>query len=211
MTPAHPFFAAAGALRDARRALQNDLARARLALIRRLVEHAPAEVRNRKRDARVAGYDDLLHNLHAALESHAHPGLPDRLRAQYPAALIDEFQDTDPLQFAIFEAIYRGSDAPVFLVGDPKQSIYGFRNADLHAYFAAGARARAHFTLLENQRATPALIAAQNALFGANARAFALPELDYRAVTAGTRHRAIAHGRLRAARAAHRLDAAAGR
>ncbi|MET0346365.1 MAG: exodeoxyribonuclease V subunit beta [Casimicrobiaceae bacterium] len=190
-TPAHPFFAAAGALRDTRRALQNDLARARLALIRRLVEHAPAEVRKRKRDARVAGYDDLLHNLHAALESHAHPGLPDRLRAQYPAALIDEFQDTDPLQFAIFEAIYRGSDAPVFLVGDPKQSIYGFRNADLHAYFAAGARARAHFTLLENQRATPALIAAQNALFGANARAFALYELDYRAVTAGTRHRAL--------------------
>ena len=116
-TPAHPFFAAAGALRDTRRALQNDLARARLALIRRLVEHAPAEVRRRKRDARVAGYDDLLHNLHAALESHAHPGLPDRLRAQYPAALIDEFQDTDPLQFAIFEAIYRGSDAPVSRAG----------------------------------------------------------------------------------------------
>ena len=188
-TPTHPFFEAAQALLDAKAALDGALARARLALIRRLVADAPDEVRRRKREARVAGYDDLLQNLYRALRDNAFPGLPERLRAQYPAALIDEFQDTDPLQFAIFDAIYRDSGAPVFLVGDPKQSIYGFRNADLYAYFDAGERADTHYTLLANQRATPALIAAQNALFGANPNAFALDELAYRAVSEGTRPR----------------------
>jgi exodeoxyribonuclease V beta subunit len=190
-TPMHPFFDAAESLLDAKAVLDGALVLARLALIRRLMEDAPPEIRKRKREARVAGYDDLLQNLHDALESGAFPGLPDRLRAQYPAALIDELQDTDPLQFAIFDAIYRGSRAPVFLVGDPKQSIYGFRNADLYAYFKAGEQAHAHYTLLANQRATPALIAAQNALFTANPHAFALAELDYHEVTAGTRPRAV--------------------
>ena len=189
-TPGHPFFTLAQTLLGAKAAFDAALVGARLALIRRLVEDAPAEIARRKREARVAGYDDLLQNLHDALDSGAFPGLPERLRAQYPAALIDEFQDTDPLQFAIFDAIYRDGGAPVFMVGDPKQSIYGFRNADLYAYFQAGERAQAHYTLLTNQRATPALIAAQNALFTANPRAFALAELDYRTVSAGTRRRA---------------------
>jgi len=188
-TPAHPFFAAAEALLDARAALEAALMRARLALIRELVQEVPGEIRKRKREARVSGYDDLLQNLHRALVDDAFPGLPERLRAQYPAALIDEFQDTDPSQFAIFEAIYHGSRAPVFLVGDPKQSIYGFRNADLYAYFDAARRADAHFTLLANQRATPALIAALNALFATNPNAFALDGLGYREVREGTRPR----------------------
>ena len=191
VTPTHPFFDAATALFAALDAVTCDLVRARLTLLRRLIDEVPAEIRARKREARVAGYDDLLHDLHAALADGALPGLAERLRAQYPAALIDEFQDTDPLQFGIFEAIYRGSGAPVFLVGDPKQSIYGFRNADLHAYFAAVDRADAHYTLLSNQRATGALIAAQNALFGANARAFALAEVAYRPVSAGARRPAL--------------------
>jgi exodeoxyribonuclease V beta subunit len=189
-TPVHPFFAAATGLLEAIDATNSDLASARLRLIRDLVDECPAALRRRKREMRVAGYDDLLDNLHHALGSRQFPGMPERLRAQYPAALIDEFQDTDPTQFGIFRAIYRGSGAPVFLVGDPKQSIYGFRNADLYTYFEAAGEVDAHYTLLTNQRATQALIDAQNTLFGANARAFALAELDYRAVTAGTRRRA---------------------
>jgi len=113
-TPTHPFFDASDALVTAIDAARSELVRARLALIRRLVDDVPAQIRRRKRELRVAGYDDLLHNLHDALANQRFPGLPDRLRAQYPAALIDEFQDTDPLQFGIFHAIYRGSPAPVF-------------------------------------------------------------------------------------------------
>ncbi len=189
-TPAHPFFDASQVLLTAIDTARSELVRARLALIRRLVDEVPEQIRRRKRELRVAGYDDLLHNLHDALANRRFPGLPDRLRAQYPAALIDEFQDTDPAQFGIFHAIFHhGSPAPVFLVGDPKQSIYGFRNADLHTYFKAADEAQAHYTLLANHRASPELIAAQNALFGTNARVFAMQQLDYRPVTAGARDR----------------------
>ncbi len=82
-------------------------------------------------------FDDMLYNLYAALEGGEHPELASSLREQFPVALIDEFQDTDPLQFAIFDRIYGQGKLPVFLVGDPKQAIYSFRNADLHAYLRA--------------------------------------------------------------------------
>ncbi|MEP7276277.1 MAG: UvrD-helicase domain-containing protein, partial [Betaproteobacteria bacterium] len=97
VAPVHRFFDAAQALAEAREALRADLVIARLALIRKLLQEAPAQIRRRKREARIAGYDDLLLNLRDALSSEAFPGLPARLRAQYRAALIDEFQDTDPL------------------------------------------------------------------------------------------------------------------
>ncbi|MCB1825024.1 MAG: UvrD-helicase domain-containing protein, partial [Candidatus Competibacteraceae bacterium] len=59
------------------------------------------------------------------------------MRYRYAAALIDEFQDTDPVQYAIFRDIYTDAGKPVFLVGDPKQAIYSFRGADIFAYLAA--------------------------------------------------------------------------
>ena len=97
----------------------------------------------------------MLYNLYAALEGGEHPELAPSLREKFPVALIDEFQDTDPLQFAIFDRIYGQGKLPVFLVGDPKQAIYSFRNADLHAYLRARAkRRRASYTLADNQRST---------------------------------------------------------
>ncbi len=73
--------------------------------------------------------------------------------------------------------------APLFLVGDPKQAIYSFRNADLHTYLQARRLASAEHTLVENQRSNGGLIAAVNTLFGANPRAFVLdrPRLSRRA------------------------------
>lgn len=82
----------------------------------------------------------MLGNLYEALHDPDMPWLAEAVRKHFPAALIDEFQDTDPLQYAIFSAIYGESDKPVFLVGDPKQAIYSFRNADLHTYLAARKR-----------------------------------------------------------------------
>ena len=111
-------------------------------------------------------------------------------RERFPAALIDEFQDTDPLQFAIFRAIYGAEyKLPLFLVGDPKQAIYSFRNADLHTYLAARREASAAYTLADNQRASEPLIGALNALFGANERAFMLDGLDYQPVGFGDKPR----------------------
>ncbi len=186
VTPVHPFFALTEALAEAG-AAADQAQRARwLALLAVWLEEAPGALAERKRSRRVASFDDLLANLHRALEMH--PWLAAVLRARYPAALIDEFQDTDPLQYAIFDTIFAPA-GPLFLVGDPKQAIYSFRAADLHTYLAARARASARYTLAVNQRSVPALVSACNRLFSANPRAFVLPGLDYRPVRPGARSR----------------------
>jgi exodeoxyribonuclease V beta subunit len=119
---------------------------------------AGATLREQKRRQRVLSFDDMLYNVDAALAAGDSARLGESLRRRYPVALIDEFQDTDPLQFAIFKAIYgatRAPAGPLFLVGDPKQAIYSFRNADLHTYLAARRAGRyAPYTLRHNQRST---------------------------------------------------------
>ncbi len=188
-TPVHRFCAEADALLDARTARDASLSLARLRLVKRLLDEGPAALRARKREKRVLAYDDILANLHRALHAHDGAALALRLRARFPAALVDEFQDTDPVQFGIFRAIYEGSPAPVFFVGDPKQAIYSFRNADLHTYMRAAALATRRDTLDSNQRSTPDLVAGVNAVFGANAGAFMLPGLAYHRVGVGEKRR----------------------
>src|SRR5207253_49235 len=83
--------------------------------------------------------------------------------------------------------------APLFFVGDPKQAIYSFRNADLHTYLGARRHATAQTTLAYNQRSSPVLIDALNALFTTNRDAFILPGLAYHPVGAGTRSRSVFH------------------
>ncbi|WP_232540006.1 UvrD-helicase domain-containing protein [Azohydromonas aeria] len=175
-TPAHRFFALAEALLAARRAVEGSLRRARLRLLRRLFDEAGAALRQRKRELRVAAFDDMLFNLHERLQ--AAPALADTLRQRYPAALIDEFQDTDPLQWAIVERIWGDGTSPLLLVGDPRQAIYSFRNADLPTYLRARQRASAVYTLTRNQRAAPALVSALDALFQVHPRSFLLPGLE---------------------------------
>ena len=188
---AHPFFDLAQALLDQRAAVAESLELARLRLLRALLSDGPAQLRQAKRERRVIAFDDMLLNLHERLTGGAAPGLAAALKARFPAALIDEFQDTDPLQFAIFDAIYGAGDAPLFLVGDPKQAIYSFRHADLHTYLHARSRAGAEYTLAENQRSTQPLLDALNALFSANARAFMLPGLGYQQVALGAKPRPV--------------------
>ncbi|MDE1184603.1 exodeoxyribonuclease V subunit beta [Paraburkholderia sp.] len=184
--PEHPFFLHADELAAAVVAAE-DAQRARwLDIVQRWLDYAPVELAARKRTRRVVSFDDLLSNLYRALA--AHPWLSDALRARYPAALIDEFQDTDPLQFAIFSRIFAPA-GPLFLVGDPKQAIYSFRAADLHTYLAARAAASARYTLAVNQRSTAPIVAACNWIFEANPRAFVLDGLDYQPVEAGARQR----------------------
>ncbi|WP_206952711.1 exodeoxyribonuclease V subunit beta [Trinickia acidisoli] len=191
--PEHPFFALADTLAAAAEAAEAAHRLRWLALLALWLEQAPPALAAMKRTRRLASFDDLLANLHGALI--AHPWLAQTLRARYPAALIDEFQDTDPLQFAIFERIFArpgndGQAGPLFLVGDPKQAIYSFRAADLHTYLAARHAATARYTLAVNQRSTASLVAACNRIFGANPRAFVLEGLDYTPVHAAERPRA---------------------
>ncbi|MCB1793160.1 MAG: exodeoxyribonuclease V subunit beta [Candidatus Competibacteraceae bacterium] len=166
-TPQHPFFDACATLQTACEALV-DYCRHQIPV--KLLAYCNTELAVRKRRQQLQSYDDLLLDLHAALR-HPRQGaaLVDTLRHRYAAALIDEFQDTDPVQYAIFRDIYTDAGKPVFLVGDPKQAIYSFRGADIFAYLAARndtPDANRH-TLDVNWRSDPHLLTALNAVFGA--------------------------------------------
>ena len=191
--PVHEFFQhlenLAGEVEALDTAITHGVRHRRLALLRRMLLEGAQKLQAAKREKRLMSYDDLLGNLHGALASAATPWLAEALRQRYPVALIDEFQDTDPLQFDIFDTIYSGSQAPLFLVGDPKQAIYSFRNADLHTYLHARQGAAALYTLGSNQRSSAGLINALNAFFLGNPRAFLLKGLDYQPVAFGEKPR----------------------
>ncbi len=115
-------------------------------------------------------YDDLLTNLDNALQQPGGERLAHVIRRQYPVAMIDEFQDTDPLQYRIFSSVYRrnGVDEAngLFMIGDPKQAIYAFRGADIHTYLQARRDVAGQlYTLDCNFRSTQALVEAVNRVF----------------------------------------------
>ncbi len=136
--------------------------------------HAACRVAQRmmelKQRRRQFGFADMLTRLRTALEGGNGEALARRITGQYPVALIDEFQDTSPEQYRIFDRLYRIADNPaelgLFLIGDPKQAIYGFRGADIHSYLdARRATAGRHYLLGTNYRSTAALVQAVNHVF----------------------------------------------
>ncbi|CAI07654.1 ATP-dependent exoDNAse beta subunit [Aromatoleum aromaticum EbN1] len=189
--PQHPFFDAAARVLALRDEVIAALDAARLALLRRFLETGSTRLRETKRERRRIAFDDILFNVHEALAGADNPWLAAALHQRYPVALIDEFQDTDPLQFEIFRSIYAtgGRHGGLFLVGDPKQAIYSFRNADLHTYLHARSEADTRYTLSHNQRSVGGLIDACNALFTANPAAFVLDGLAYETVSEGAKPR----------------------
>jgi len=119
----------------------------------------------------VLTFDDLLLKLRDALRSQERgSAIANALRGRYRAALIDEFQDTDDVQYEIFQRLFH--DRPFFLIGDPKQAIYSFRGADVFTYLKAKKNARRAYTLTKNWRSHSRLIAAVNGLFGMRERPF---------------------------------------
>ncbi len=189
LPPHHPFFACVQEVLELRDIADAALDLERLRLLRTLLTDGPAALRQLKRERRVIAFDDMLYNLHERLTSKDSPDLAATLKARFPAALIDEFQDTDPLQFAVFNTLYGDGCSPLFLVGDPKQAIYSFRNADLPTYLQARAGAAQVYTLSENQRSTEPLLRGLNALFGRNDRAFMRAGLAYLPVDYGAKKR----------------------
>jgi exodeoxyribonuclease V beta subunit len=140
--------------------------------------HAMAHIGQRLQQLKAQGgrygFADMLQRLDAALDSTRQGERALRLRegilAQHPVALIDEFQDTSPLQLRIFDRLYRIHETPptqaLLLIGDPKQAIYAFRGADIHSYLQARrATAGRHHMLGTNHRSTTALVDAVNACF----------------------------------------------
>lgn len=186
--PEHALFDALEAWRSSHEdndALQRELhprvlADARDWVSRRLAEQLAANAQ--------MGFNDMIRGLSEALTGDGGEALARRIRQQFPVAMIDEFQDTDPAQYRIFERIYRvgasnvpdtpstppatpndadkGEPTALILIGDPKQAIYGFRGGDIYTYLAARrATLGHHHTLDTNFRSSDAAVAAVNRLF----------------------------------------------
>jgi exodeoxyribonuclease V beta subunit len=102
----------------------------------RFAQRVRQEVERRKRRRRILGYDDLLVRLASALEPDEAPARL-RMRQRWSFVLVDEFQDTDPVQWQILDRAFSGH-ATMVLIGDPKQSIYAFRGGDVQTYLVAG-------------------------------------------------------------------------
>lgn len=155
-----------------------------------------AELARRKREERVQSYDDLLVRTRDALREPGHGEvLAARLRHRYPVVLVDECQDTDPWQWEILRRLHAPSFAgerdkrlALVLVGDPKQAIYSFRNADIFAYLLARRDAHRRLRLGQNQRSSDALVAGLNALFSMPG-AFLLEEIEWQPAQATSRPR----------------------
>lgn len=175
---AWPPFNRSEALRIGRAAIANALARLEpverrpgdeaqtWAMRRRLAEAVRAEVESRKRRNGVMTYDDLLTRLRNTLADEVHGAAAcAKLREQYRVALVDEFQDTDPIQWEIMRRAFGEGEATLILIGDPKQAVYSFRGADVYAYLSAADSAVTKATLATNWRSDQGLIDALDALF----------------------------------------------
>jgi exodeoxyribonuclease V beta subunit len=143
--------------------------------VRALVEansYAHQRVRNIKQETGIIGYQDQLNLLLEALNNADGPILAEKLRESFPVAMIDEFQDTDAIQYGIFKKLYfadeymGAEDISLTMIGDPKQAIYSFRGGDIFTYIKARQEPSVqHYSLLANWRSGPELINAVNSIF----------------------------------------------
>ena len=170
--PQHRFFALCEKLCEAERIWLTGL---QLEFVR----YAKEELPRRKAERKIQHFDDLLTRLHEALTGPSGEALAEDLRGRYRAALIDEFQDTDPVQYQIFRRAFSGGKSFLFLIGDPKQAIYAFRGADIFTYLEAAKEATRRFTLGENWRSETGLVVAVNKIFSAAPQAFVFDRIDF--------------------------------
>ncbi|GAA5520935.1 exodeoxyribonuclease V subunit beta [Aliifodinibius salicampi] len=153
-----------------------------------LLTYLRGELSQKKEELQVLSYDDLLlHLRNALLDQRKGQQLAAKLRQKYPIAMVDEFQDTDPNQYDIFRTVYKDSDRVLFMIGDPKQSIYSFRGADVYSYIKArkDAPVEKRYLLDRNFRSTPDLLKGLNAFWGGQDIPFVVDDIKYQKVTWG--------------------------
>ncbi len=148
---------------------------------RALLEDLRTRLDKRLQAESLLSFDDLISRLATALQQDTEI-LTCALQQRFQVALIDEFQDTDPQQWAIFSTLFHTPHHALYLIGDPKQAIYKFRGADIFAYLSAQRQAEHRFTLANNWRSHPHLVAAVNELFKRQ-QAFLFAELEFHPVT----------------------------
>jgi len=151
-------------------AFADNLPSAEADILKHATRWIAARLESEKQKRSEMGFDDLLTRLDDALHGPRGDQLAATIRRQFPVALIDEFQDTDPVQYRIFNRIYRVAenhpDTCLLMIGDPKQAIYGFRGADIHTYLDARAGACDRtWTLGRNFRSSKPMVNAVNRVF----------------------------------------------
>ncbi|MEO1002874.1 MAG: UvrD-helicase domain-containing protein [Cyanobacteria bacterium J06638_7] len=139
------------------------------------LQHGRLELARRRASSGHLGFGDLLAALDPGTAGDQHANLLAAVACRYQVALIDEFQDTDPIQWRILERVFVAAEGEparhlLVMVGDPKQAIYRFRGGDLATYRQARRRAARIHGLLENRRSSAALVQALNALMAAGLR-----------------------------------------
>lgn len=145
------------------------------AMVQMLLPHVRTSMDGRKSTRGELDFSDMLELMSRSLHGPGAEELLHQLRTRYPIALIDEFQDTDGLQWDIFRRLYLdpGAHGRLVLIGDPKQAIYGFRGADVRTYLSAcetlTERGGQTAVLDRNYRATAALVDALDELFDPDA------------------------------------------
>ena len=137
-------------------------------------EYSQANSRQNKIDSASISYDDQLEQMQAALQAANGEQLASLIRQRFPVAMIDEFQDTDNIQYDIFHRLYFNEESvSLTMIGDPKQAIYSFRGGDIFTYMAARQEPSVkHYSLQTNWRSEPELVNAVNYLFSHRNDAF---------------------------------------
>lgn len=123
------------------------------------------EMDTQKRLQNKLDFNDLIVMVGRAVLQNADETLRRQLKSSYRAVMVDEFQDTDALQYAMFAGLFADTEHLFFMIGDPKQAIYAFRGADVFSYFTAAKSTRSRFSLPTNWRSTPNLVHAVNQVF----------------------------------------------
>ena len=144
-TPQHQAFSLLQKIADLSREFSMRQQEVETRLLARAGQFVREHVAKRRGERGIMSFGDLLHKVDEALEGRQKELLLEGLREKYHVALVDEFQDTDPIQYRIFSRVFREAaeisdsevDRAFIMIGDPKQSIYRFRGADLAAYLEA--------------------------------------------------------------------------
>ncbi|GAA3896357.1 MULTISPECIES: exodeoxyribonuclease V subunit beta [Gibbsiella] len=183
--PRHALFTAIDALFDEPLTLR-DL------IMARALSEIRTSIQQEKRQRAELGFDDLLSRLDAALQGRGGAALAQAIRQRYPVAMIDEFQDTDPQQYRIFQTLYVGRpECGLLLIGDPKQAIYAFRGADIFTYMRARSEVSAHYTLETNWRSSPAMVGSVNRLFTRQENPFIFSQIPFINVAAAAKNHGL--------------------
>ena len=185
--PSHPIFDICDKLYQISGILEAEIEQYLLFLTTELFKFAGSELSIRKKKGNIQFFNDLLTMVRKALEENSGNRLEDRsenilatvIRDKYRAALVDEFQDTDPVQYDIFARLFNSKDSVLFMIGDPKQAIYGFRGADIFSYLKAASQADSKYTLTENWRSESGLITAVNTIFSSADEPFIFDEITF--------------------------------